>query len=194
MSGRLPIVATAIVALAVATMIALGFWQLQRKAEKEAQLARYERAQSMSSAVSWPRTAAAREAALYRHSQVNCVRVLGIAPRAGRSLKGESGWAHLARCVLPDGDEALVAIGWSSDPARRTWAGGTVGGFIGPAGEGVKLVAAPPKAGLAPLAPPDPRELPNNHLSYAVQWFAFAATALLIYALALRGRRRATPR
>ncbi len=32
--------------------------------------------------------------------------------------------------------------------------------------------------------------MPNNHLSYAVQWFSFAATALIIYALALRRRRR----
>ncbi|HBM05474.1 MAG TPA: threonine synthase, partial [Erythrobacter sp.] len=45
-------------------------------------------------------------------------------------------------------------------------------------------------AGLAPLAPPDPRDLPNNHLAYAGQWFFFALTALIIYILALR--RRAT--
>ena len=50
----------------------------------------------------------------------------------------------------------------------------------------MRLVAAPPQAGLAQLALPDPRDLPNNHLSYAVQWFLFAATALVIYVLALR--------
>jgi len=37
-------------------------------------------------------------------------------------------------------------------------------------------------------ASPDPRDIPNNHWSYAIQWFAFAATALIIYALALRRR------
>jgi len=31
---------------------------------------------------------------------------------------------------------------------------------------------------------------PNNHLSYAIQWFFFAATALVIYVLALRKRWR----
>ncbi|HNJ47416.1 MAG TPA: SURF1 family protein, partial [Novosphingobium sp.] len=31
-------------------------------------------------------------------------------------------------------------------------------------------------------------DIPNNHLSYAVQWFLFAATALVIYGLALRKR------
>ena len=30
--------------------------------------------------------------------------------------------------------------------------------------------------------------IPNNHRMYAVQWFAFAAIALLIYGLALRKR------
>ena len=34
--------------------------------------------------------------------------------------------------------------------------------------------------------PPSPDSIPNNHLSYAVQWFLFAGIAALIYALALR--------
>lgn len=194
MIGRLPILATAIVALAVATMIALGFWQLARMGEKEAQLARYERAVAMSSEVPWPRTAGDREAALYRHSAVTCARVLGIAARAGRSAQGDVGWAHIARCALRDGGEAHIALGWSADPRARSWAGGEVSGLIGPAGDHVRLVAAPPQAGLAQLAPPDPREVPNNHLSYAVQWFLFAATALAIYGLALKARWRARER
>jgi surfeit locus 1 family protein len=40
-------------------------------------------------------------------------------------------------------------------------------------------------------AAPDPRDVPNNHLSYAVQWFLFATTAIVIYGLALRKRLRA---
>jgi surfeit locus 1 family protein len=38
---------------------------------------------------------------------------------------------------------------------------------------------------------PDPRDLPNNHFSYAVQWFLFAATALVIYGIAVwkRGKK-----
>ena len=191
MTRRLPIVATIVVGLAVATMIALGVWQLGRMREKEAQLARYAQATAMSSDVPWPRTAAERDRALYRHSTITCERVFGTAARAGRSAEGASGWAHIARCALADGGEAQVALGWSADPAAREWPGGAVPGFIGPAGDGVRLVAAPPQAGLAQLAPPDPRELPNNHLSYAVQWFLFALTALVIYALALRSRWRA---
>jgi len=194
MTRRVPPLPTIVVLLAVATMIALGFWQLRRLAEKEALLARYERVASMSSDVPWPRGSAEVERALYRHSTVDCAQVRSVAARAGHSQSGETGWAHVARCALAGGGEAQVALGWSREPRSPAWSGGQVGGFIGPYGEGVKLVAAPPRAGLAQLALPDPRDIPNNHLSYAVQWFLFAATALVIYALALRGRWRARPR
>jgi cytochrome oxidase assembly protein ShyY1 len=30
--------------------------------------------------------------------------------------------------------------------------------------------------------------MPNNHLAYAVQWFLFAAIALIIYIIAVRRR------
>ncbi len=183
--------ATLVVALAVATMVALGLWQLRRGEEKAALLARYEAAASLSSAVPWPRTPAEAERALYRHSTVECARVRSIAQRAGRSAGGEMGWAHVATCALADGGTADIALGWSRQPAPVGWEGGAVGGFIGPHGDGVRLVAAPPQAGLAQLAPPDPADMPNNHRSYAVQWFLFALTALVIYALALRKRWRA---
>ena len=41
MTRKLPIIPTILVALAVATMIGLGFWQLERRQEKEALLASY---------------------------------------------------------------------------------------------------------------------------------------------------------
>ena len=42
--NRLPVIPTLLVALAVATMIGLGIWQLQRKEQKDALLSRYESA------------------------------------------------------------------------------------------------------------------------------------------------------
>ena len=51
-----------------------------------------------------------------------------------------------------------------------------------------RIIANPPLAGLSANAVPDPSDLPNNHLAYAVQWFLFALTALVIYFLALRKR------
>ena len=55
------------------------------------------------------------------------------------------------------------------------------------------LVADTPAPGLAPSALPSPANIPNNHRAYAVQWFLFAAVALVIYGVALRRRGRATP-
>ena len=49
-------------------------------------------------------------------------------------------------------------------------------------------VADPPLAGLEANGVPDPSEIPNNHFAYAIQWFLFALTALVIYGLAVRKR------
>ena len=63
--------------------------------------------------------------------------------------------------------------------------------MIAPGGKlGPRLIADPPLAGLQASARPDPAATANNHLSYAVQWFLFAASALVIYALAVRKRLR----
>ena len=53
------------------------------------------------------------------------------------------------------------------------------------------LTSATALAPLQPAAPPSIDEVPNNHMSYAVQWFIFAGLAVGIYliALARRGRR-----
>lgn len=182
---RIPIIPTLLVLVAVAIMIALGFWQLARMHQKEALLAHYASARTLSSAVPFPRGAEAAEQALYRHSQVDCQQVLELSSMAGRSARGEAGVAQMARCRIDGGGEALVALGWSRDPHPPVWHGGRVIGTIAP---GPRLIAHPPLAGLEANAVPDPGEIPNNHLSYAVQWFLFAATALVIYALALRKR------
>jgi surfeit locus 1 family protein len=188
----IPVAASLVVLATVATMVALGFWQLGRMREKDVELGRYERASAMSADVAWPRSPAEFEAALYRRSHVTCVSVERTDTVAGRSASGETGWAHMVRCRLADGGTADIALGWSRDPRVEAWTGGEVGGFIGPYRGGVKLAAAPPQSGLVQLAAPDPRDVPNNHLSYAVQWFLFALTALVIYVLALRKKWRAT--
>ena len=187
---KLPLIPTLVVLAAVATMVALGVWQLQRAQWKEDLLGRFGQAQTMSSAVEWPDSPAEYERALYRHARITCAEVTGMDATAGRSAEGQAGWAHVAHCRLPDGGEAVVAMGWSQDPRSPEWAGGEVGGFIGPAGKGVRLVAAPAQAGLQQLAAPDPNDVPNNHLAYAFQWFFFALTALAIYWLALRRKWR----
>lgn len=190
MTRRIPIVSTIVVLAAVATMVGLGVWQLHRKEWKEALIARYQAAETMNSDVPWPSSPAEYEGALYRHARVDCAEVTGMAAIAGRSADGQAGWAHVAHCDLLGGGRADIALGWSNDPTQPRWRGGEVGGFVAGSAKAVRLVAAPPQAGLTQLALPDPRNLPNNHLSYAVQWFLFALTALVIYALALRKRWR----
>ncbi len=83
-----------------------------------------------------------------------------------------------------------VELGWSKDPtAGRGWTGGAVSGVIAPDRKmRLRLVSASGLAGLEASAPPSPATIPNNHRSYAVQWFLFAAIALIIFILALRRR------
>ena len=183
---ELPVIATIVVLAAVATMIALGFWQLGRLQEKEAQLAIYSAAQNDISEIAYPGNSAGLEAALYRRSSFECAQVTDILSVSGTSANGRSGWAHKAICTLPDATRGEVALGWSRDPAAPEYSGGKVTGIIAPGG---RIVADPPLAGLESLAKPDPADIPNNHLAYAGQWFFFAITALVIFFLAVRRRR-----
>lgn len=186
---RLPIIPTLVVLLAVGIMIRLGFWQIDRMAEKEALLARYSAAQALSSEASWPSSEAEAQGVLYRRAGLDCTRVTQISTMAGQNAEGESGLAQIAECRLAGGGAARIVLGWSRDPRMVQWSGGEVRGIIAP---GPRLVASPPLAGLAPNKVPDPSSLPNNHFAYAVQWFLFAGVGLAIYALAVRKRLRGT--
>ena len=185
MLRRLPVLPTLVVLIAVGIMIRLGIWQLDRLHQKEALLARYETARAMSSDAPFPRNAAEAQSLLYRHATLDCRTVTKVGSVAGRSAKDETGIAHIAVCTLADGASARIVLGWSRDPAAPDWRGGKVAGVIAP---GPRLVADPPLAGLEASARPDPSSIPNNHFSYAVQWFLFAGVALVIYALAVRKR------
>lgn len=186
MKRRFPVIPTVLVLAAVGVMVWLGFWQLDRLAEKEALLARYQSAQVSAAQVPWAEVTRAPDLALYRRSQVLCSRVLKRTGIAGRNARDEAGIAQYAQCSLTDGSQAKVVMGWSRDPSQLgSWQGGEVRGVVAP---GPRLVADPPLGGLQANARPDPSEIPNNHLAYAVQWFLFAATALIVYGVALRRR------
>jgi surfeit locus 1 family protein len=187
---RLPVLATLIVLVAVGIMVRLGLWQMDRMHEKDALLARYAQAANLPAAESFPQGRGAAEPVLYRRAQVDCVAVTGTTSIAGRSAGGEAGMAHVAHCRLAGGGSADVVLGWSRAPNAPAWRGGPAMGTIAP---GPRLIADPPLAGLAASARPDPADIPNNHWSYAVQWFLFAGTALVIYALALRKRLAGLP-
>ncbi len=196
MLKRLPVLPTLLVLLAVGIMVRLGFWQIDRMHQKEALLVRYAAAAQFSSDVPPDQFGGDRDAILYRHTAFTCQAQGTGSAIAGLSAKGESGIAHTVQCQASrigqmDGATVpvTVTLGWSSNPAPPQWTGGPVAGTIAPMGKaGLRVVADPPLAGLAANARPDPANLPNNHWSYAIQWFLFALTALVIYTLALRKR------
>jgi surfeit locus 1 family protein len=206
MIRRIPIFPTLLVLAAVAVMVRLGFWQLDRLGQKEALLTRFAAASSNSDEMPFPsffqgqrgasgnwrfpvmKTGVA-ETALYRRSRVDCRSISDWQAKSGSNAKGENGWAHIALCEIEGNRAVYIVAGWSRASQTPTWGSGLVTGVISPGGPaGARLVADPPLAGLEANAKPDPSNIPNNHLAYAVQWFLFALTALVIYALALRKR------
>jgi len=187
---RWPIIPTIIVIIAVAIMIGLGVWQLQRKAEKEALLARYNAADGLP-AIAWPVVPDPKALPLFRRSTLTCVKVAKIESVSGSNRAGDAGFAHVASCQTggAEGVNAKVAIGWSERPQSPSWSGGLVRGIIAPDGvQLIKLVSTDRADGLQQLALPSPAQIPNNHFLYAIQWFIFAAAASIMYILAVRKR------
>lgn len=187
---RWPIIPTVIVAAAVATMIGLGVWQLQRKAEKEALLVQYAAAANQP-AMAWPKVPLPDRLPYFRKSALMCFKVVRWDSVSGKNLAGQAGFAHVAHCQTggAEGPGAKVAIGWSARPDNPAWTGGAVSGVIAPDTEAlIRLVADEAPQGLERLAAPTTASIPNNHLAYAIQWFFFAAAAAIIYVLALRRR------
>jgi surfeit locus 1 family protein len=191
MIRKLPLVPTLIVTVAVAVMIALGVWQLRREAEKEALLDRFRAAQNLPP-ISYP-TGAMREdqLPLFRHATGMCLQPVAKPSTAGRNRAGETGYSQIVDCRTgAEGPGMSVELGWSKDPSVKVdWAGGLVSGIIAPDSRmRMRLVAASSPPGLEPSAPPSIEQIPNNHRSYAIQWFLFALIAAVIYVLALRGK------
>jgi cytochrome oxidase assembly protein ShyY1 len=205
MKRRVPVIPTILVALAAGLMIWLGVWQLQRLHWKEALLARYAANEHMPT-IALP-IGSTDPALLFRHATAFCLRPVSWSTEAGRDSNGHVGWRQIAHCATgAEGPGFLVQIGIASDPqAHPDWKGGAVTGFVSMApdhrplielafGKGpppaLMLVTDQPAPGLHANAGPDLSSIPNNHLSYAVQWFLFALIAVVIYALALRKRWR----
>jgi cytochrome oxidase assembly protein ShyY1 len=189
---RWPLLPTIIVAAAVAVMIGLGVWQLQRKAEKEALIVQY-RAATGQPPVAFPSVPRDDSNLLYRRATGFCLQPLGWRSVAGRNAADEVGWSHIVSCRTGglEGPGMQVDMGWSKSSAPPAgWKGGAVTGIIAPDRlHKVRLVSAEAAPGLQPSARPSPEATPNNHLMYALQWFFFASAAAVIYVLALRKRK-----
>lgn len=196
MIRRLPIIPTILVLAAGAVMIGLGIWQLQRARWKDGLVARYARAETLPP-LEYPTVPLSDEQLpLFRHATGVCLRPIGQRAVAGQNRAGEPGYVHIVDCATgAEGPGMSVEVGWSKDPnARVNWSGGPVSGVIAPDRRmRMRLVAASAPPGLEPSAVPSLRIITNNHRSYALQWFAFALIALVIYGLAVRKRLRERP-
>jgi len=205
MKRAIPVVPTIIVLLAALLMVRLGVWQIHRLHEKEALLARYAANQAkppLPFVALFPVT----DDALYRRTSVTCLDATHWRAQAGRSADGNPGWRHIAACRTgAEGPGVLVDMGISGDSQAPAWKGGPVKGrltwalgtqpflmnlFVTPPPPTPMIVSDVAAPGLKPTAQPNPADIPNNHLSYAVQWFLFAGVALIIYGVALWQRAR----
>ncbi|RYY47930.1 MAG: SURF1 family protein [Sphingomonadales bacterium] len=207
-SGRrvspLPLIPTMLVGLAIAAMIALGVWQLERRGEKARALAIY--AQNLGKPeIAFPRYPVGDDN-LFRRARAMCLEVIGWKTQGGRTATGTHGFRHIAECRTgAEGAVLLVDMGVASDPKfKPVWKGGAVTGTIthapdhrpmlagmfSDAPKNLMLISDSAAPGLAPTARPSLDSVPNNHLAYAVQWFLFALVAAVIYVLALKWRAR----
>ena len=200
---RVPVVATLVVGLAGAAMIALGVWQLQRRLETLALLALYA-GNERRPAIAMP--ASPDDRVLFRKATALCLHPTDWKRDSGRDARGGSGWRAIAQCKGEAGGAFAVQMGVGSDPLHNPlWAGGRVSGYIthapqhrslignlfAHAPDELMLIADTPLPGLRANPAANLDDVPNNHLAYAVQWFVFAAIAATIYAVAL-WRRRST--
>jgi cytochrome oxidase assembly protein ShyY1 len=198
---RLPILPTLLVLLAVVAMVGLGVWQLQRKAWKEARLALYARNATLPP-VAFPQIPIG-DTLLYRRTGAFCLQPTGWRTEGA----GAYGWRLITQCRTgAEGPGFAVELGVTRDPNFKSdWKGGRVTGVIvaapahqsliaslvAPEPTSLMIVADTPLPGLSPSPRPSLESIPNNHLAYAVQWFIFAALALVIYGIALWRRIKA---
>ena len=198
---RLPILSTLIVAAAVAVLIGLGIWQLQRAEWKERLIAEIE-ASKNAPPVNLLDALLGEPGLHLRRTTIDCDiqedKPLDIGP--GQRADGRAGYFVYTTCTDRSGvvpfhaPELLVVAGWTANPAvEKLTFHGQLHGVLR------ERKAGPPRYDLIPDEPIPPLEkpmqptaasLPNNHMFYAVQWFFFAFAAALIYVLALRRRQR----
>lgn len=202
MMRRIPIVATIVVVVAVALMVGLGVWQLQRANWKQGLIARYS-ADDKLPPIAFPTVPLhSDQLPLFRHATGVCLRVVGQRAIGGENRAGEPGYVHILDCQTgAEGPGMSVEVGWSNDPnAKVNWAGGPVSGVIAPDRlHRMRLVAASSPPGLEPSKVPDVTSVspitPAGHRGYAATWFGLAVIALITYALAVRKRwTQGTPR
>jgi surfeit locus 1 family protein len=205
----IPLVAAVVVA---AVCVRLGLWQLDRLEQRQARnatIAAAFRAAPISAGIA-RRDSAARFRRVRVSGRWDYARETSI---AGRTRNGSPGVHVITPVMVADETAILINRGWVYSPDARTvdlsrWHEGERAEFMGyvdelpsslrESGAGSLYVVALPDSGAPPSAAGDrPARLQapafrdeGPHLNYAVQWFSFAAIALIGTPLVVRRQRR----
>jgi surfeit locus 1 family protein len=205
---RFPLAATLLTAVMLPVLLALSYWQFAiRRPWKADLIARLEAAQTLPpvTAHDYYRALIGAADLQFRRAVVDCRpgRVKPYDVRGGTSAKDDGGFLVLVDCNDPARarrPDLVVVAGWTLRPDAVTSLDldTTFSGVLieHPYGKesGRPLFMLIPTSAVPPLVPsrlPTPGDLPDNHLSYALQWLAFAVTLAVVYLVYLRQWRRA---
>jgi surfeit locus 1 family protein len=205
----IPLVAAVVVA---AVCVRLGLWQLDRLKQRRARNAEIASAYRLPPLVadSVRRDSAPRFRRLLVSGRWDYA---GETTIPGRTRSGSPGVHIVTPLTLTSGARILVNRGWVYSPDARTidvprWHEGDYGDFIGYVDELPPSIRVPDEARLYVVALADsgsrtaevgdrPVRLPvpafgdeGPHFNYAVQWFSFAAIALIGTPIVVRRQRR----
>mgnify|MGYP003387040529 CR=1 FL=1 len=202
---RVPIWPTLATFVVMTALVSLGLWQLQRREWKHALIARLEAAQTLPllGPADYFRSLAGEASVQYRRAELPCSpgRVLPYDLKGGSSAEGDSGFLVLVSCRPNTRPPDIVAVaGWTrrADAARvplqvdTVFRGIVIERPYGDAPTRPQFMLIP-DAAVPPLVAsklPSPQDLPDNHLSYAGQWFGLAGARAAIYGVWLRRRLR----
>src|SRR5687767_1752443 len=109
---RVPILPSLLVAAAVAVMIALGLWQLDRARWKDSLLAAHRGAATLPP-IAFPTEAVMGPPPLFRRATGECLRPGAARAVAGGNRKGETGYIQIVECATSGGSAMPVVLGWS---------------------------------------------------------------------------------
>ncbi len=195
---RIPLVPTLMAFVMFAVLVSLGNWQLQRREWKEALVAQLLAAPKLPPLEpgDFYRSMTGQTTVQYRRAILPCApgTVTPYDLKGGISAAGEGGYLVLVSCRPNRKPPDIVAVaGWTRRPdaasvpilVDTTFDGLVIERPYGNLPDRPQFMLIPKTAvpGLEPSRVPSPEDLPNNHLSYAVQWYSFALTLAVIYGI-----------
>ncbi|MBV8973281.1 MAG: hypothetical protein JO290_13430 [Sphingomonadaceae bacterium] len=200
-----PVGATRLTLVMLPILLGLSYWQYAiRRPWKHDLIARLEAARALPPVPVAALLAAQRrgEKVQYRQAMLDCRpgRVKPYDFKGGTSASDDGGFLVLVGCGQGGKPGAVAVVaGWTLRPDAVTaltvdarFTGTLIEHPYGDAPGRPSLMLIPTTA-VPPLAvsrTPVPDDLSDNHLSYALQWLAFAVTLAIVYLVYLRQWRR----